>query len=149
MKKLTVAQTWYGPFNSIVTTADAYVCDDCIYPFTVVGQGTISDYDPNTDKRPLTPEQSQALYDSIVASTQARLDDFAKTRSYDGILSATTYANSPTQKFQIEGQYCLTQRDATWAKLIQMLAEVNAGTRPVPSGYADVEPELPPLVWPN
>ena len=89
------------------------------------------------------------LYNEIVSATQARLDAFARTRSYDGILSATTYANSPTEKFQIEGKYCLQQRDATWASLLQMLAEVDAGTRPVPSGYADVEKDLPPLVWPN
>lgn len=90
-----------------------------------------------------------ALQSRIVASTQARLDDFARTRQYDGILSACTYATSPTAKFAAEGQYCVAQRDATWAKLYEMLAEVEAGTRPIPSGYADVEPELPVLAWPN
>jgi hypothetical protein len=30
-----------------------------------------------------------------------------------------------------------------------LLAEVQAGTRPMPSGFADIEPELPPLVWPT
>lgn len=89
------------------------------------------------------------LYDSIVADTQKRLDDFAKTRSYDGILSACTYATSPTQKFQVEGQYCVAQRDATWASLITMFSEVQAGTRPKPTSYADIEADLPPLVWPN
>jgi hypothetical protein len=29
-----------------------------------------------------------------------------------------------------------------------MLAEVLAGTRPMPSGYADIEGELPALSWP-
>jgi hypothetical protein len=94
-------------------------------------------------------KERETLYNSIVAATQARLDDFAKTRGYDGILSAVSYADSPTTKFKIEGQYCLTQRDATWAALIQMFNEVQAGTRPVPSGYQDIEGDLPPLVWPN
>lgn len=90
-----------------------------------------------------------ALYDGIVASTQVRLDTFAQSRGYDGILSACTYASSSVPKFTAEGQYCVDARDATWAKLLELLAEVQAGTRPRPSGYADVEPELPPLVWPN
>lgn len=92
--------------------------------------------------------KAQALQASIVQATQKRLDDFAKTRNYDGILSACTYATSPTAKFAAEGQYCVVQRDATWATLYAMLAEVEAGTRPMPSGYADIEAELPALVWP-
>ena len=91
------------------------------------------------------PEQIQA---EIVDATQQRLDDFARTRGYDGILSACTYATSPTPRFAAEGQYCVEARDATWAKLYEMLDEVLAGTRPMPSGYADVEPELPALAWP-
>lgn len=35
------------------------------------------------------------------------------------------------------------------AKLYEMLAEVEAGTRPLPDGYADVESELPVLAWPD
>lgn len=96
-------------------------------------------------------EQDRAKWDlqqEVVDATQRRLDDFAKTRQYDGILSACTYSTSPTQKFQTEGQYCVTQRDATWAKLYEMLAEVEAGTRPIPQSFEDIEPELPALVWP-
>ncbi len=92
--------------------------------------------------------RKQALQSDIVRQTQQRLDDFAKTRGYDGIMSACTYATSPTQKFADEGQYCVTQRDATWSALYQMLAEVEAGTRPIPSGFADIEPDLPALTWP-
>lgn len=89
-----------------------------------------------------------ALQASIVSATQKRLDDFAKTRNYDGILSLCTYATSAVPKFQAEGQYGVTARDATWATLYTVLAEVEAGTRPVPSGFADIEADLPELVWP-
>lgn len=89
------------------------------------------------------------LQESITAATQERLDTFARTRNYDGILSACTYASSTILKFQIEGQYCVEARDATWAKLYQIMAEVEAGTRPMPSGYANIEDELPELVWPE
>ena len=91
------------------------------------------------------PEEIRA---EIVAATQQRLDTFAQSRGYDGILSACTYATSPTPRFAAEGQYCVEARDATWARLYEMLGEVLAGTRPMPSGFADVEPELPALSWP-
>lgn len=97
-----------------------------------------------------TPEAAAALVTKeVTAATQKRLDDFAKTRAYDGILSLCTYATSPTTKFSVEGQYGVTARDATWAKLYEILAEVQAGTRPMPGGYADIEAELPVLTWPN
>jgi len=89
-----------------------------------------------------------ALQVNIVAATQIRLDDFARTRNYDSILSACTYATSPTAKFAQEGQYCVDARDATWATLYQLLAEVQAGARPLPSGFEEIEPLLPVLAWP-
>jgi hypothetical protein len=101
----------------------------------------------------LTPEEAaqylQNLQDSIVSQTQQRLDEFAQTRGYDGVLSLCTYASSANSKFQQEGQYGVEVRDATWAKLYEILAEVQEGTRPIPSSYADIENELPALVWPE
>ena len=94
---------------------------------------------------PKTPEEIQQ---AITTATQQRLDDFARTRGYDGIMSACTYATSTNAKFSAEGQYCVEARDATWATLHQMIDAVLAGARPMPSGYADIEPELPVLVWP-
>lgn len=88
------------------------------------------------------------LQQSIVAATQLRLDTFFQTRNYDGVLSACTYATSAVPKFAAEGQYAVQARDATWAALYTILAEVEAGTRPVPSGYADIEQDLPALAWP-
>lgn len=103
--------------------------------------------------QPLSAQEQQTvaaqIQNEIVAATQERLDTFARTRNYDGILSLCTYATSPTQKFADEGQYGITARDATWAKLYEILAEVQAGTRPMPSSYFDIEPDLPPLAWPT
>jgi hypothetical protein len=102
--------------------------------------------------RPKTAEELQAdtakLQQAIVAATQQRLDDFARTRNYDGILSLCTYSTSTVPKFATEGQYAVEARDATWAKLYSILDEVNAGTRPITSGFSAIESELPVLVWP-
>lgn len=88
------------------------------------------------------------LQNQSTQATQARLDAFAQTRNYDGILSLCTYADSTVQKFAEEGLYGIQARDATWAKLYEILAEVQDGTRPMPSGYNEIEAELPALVWP-
>jgi hypothetical protein len=104
----------------------------------------------------LSPEQiaeniaakERKLKASIIDSTQKRLDDFARTRNYDGILSLCTYATSTNPKFQTEGQRGVELRDATWSKLYQILDEVEKGLRPVPSGYQDIAFDLPSLNWP-
>ena len=99
--------------------------------------------------KPRPPQPSpEEIRTEIIDRTQKRLDDFAQTRNYDGILSLCTYATSTVPKFRAEGQYGVEARDATWAKLYEMLAEVEAGTRPMPTGFADIEPELPVLNWP-
>jgi hypothetical protein len=91
---------------------------------------------------------AQALQAAIVQATQARLDEFARTRAYDGILSACTYATSGVPKFAAEGQYCVNARDLTWAALYAIQAQVQAGTRPAPARFQDLEADLPALQWP-
>lgn len=78
---------------------------------------------------------------------QVRLDTFAKSRGYDGILSACTYATSRVPRFQADGQRCVDLRDQTWARLYEILAEVEAGTRPGPLSLAEIEADLPALTW--
>lgn len=105
--------------------------------------------------QPLSPEvivenlkqKQESLKSSVIQSTQDKLDSFAKTRNYDSILSACTYATSLNPKFKVEGQRCVELRDTTWEALYQILEEVQQGTRPVPSGFEDIEPELPVLTW--
>lgn len=85
----------------------------------------------------------------VVNKVQERLDHFARTRNYDNILSAATYATSKVAKFAAEGQYAVEARDNTWASLYQLMAEIESGIRPMPSSFDDIEIHLPPLTWPN
>lgn len=89
----------------------------------------------------------QYIMEQIVLTTQERLDDFAKTRNYSGILSACTYSTSSIPKFSAEGQRCINLRDQTWAALYTVLAEVQAGTRPMPESFSSVKSSLPLLTW--
>lgn len=100
---------------------------------------------PESPPEPPTPEQLQR---NFAAAIQQRLDTFAQTRNYDSILSACTYATSTVAKLKTEGQACVNLRDATWAAAYQILANVQAGKRPMPQDIADIEADLPALVWP-
>jgi hypothetical protein len=92
---------------------------------------------------PPTPEEIEAEFTSRI---QARLDDFARTRGYDGILSACTYAGSGVLKFEQEGRYAVQSRDATWDKAYELLAGYQASGG-VPD-WEEVEAALPVLAWP-
>jgi len=103
---------------------------------------------PSEIPEPTIAELAAEFQRSVVCSVQNRLDSFAATKNYDGILSACSYTTSAVPKFAAEALYCSSVRDATWAALYQGLAEVEVGTRPMPSTYAEVELLLPPLEWP-
>lgn len=97
------------------------------------------------DLPPPTAEQIIAQYTGAV---QQHLDTFARTRNYDNILSAATYATCQVPKFKAEGQYAVVARDATWAKCYEVLVAVEAGSRPMPT-LDELLAELPVLAWPN
>lgn len=104
----------------------------------------------------------QALRSQIVASTQARLESFAATRNYSSLEAISKYkdisdaeidslpaADRPlVAQFRAESRYLALATAQTWAVLYRGLAEVQSGTRPMPSGYAEIESELPVLEWP-
>jgi len=94
---------------------------------------------------PWTHEEVQA---HLVGVIQQYLDTTAQARAYDGILSLCTYATSPSPKFVAEGQAGVEWRDACWTKGYQILAECQAGTRPIPKPE-ELIAELPAMVWPE
>lgn len=91
----------------------------------------------------------EALQEQFTAAIQERLDMFARTRNYDGILSACTYATSSVPKFSAEGQMAVLLRDQTWAAAYTILEEVQEGRRAMPESLADIEADLPVLAWPQ
>lgn len=86
--------------------------------------------------------------ESYTKQAQKRLDDFAKTRDYDNIFTAISYASSNNEKFKAEAQYCLDVRDETWEVLYAIFDSVESGEREIPNTFAELEQELPQLSWP-
>ena len=96
------------------------------------------------------PLQDQDLLFSLTSQitnlVQELLDNTAKSRGYDGIVSLCTYANSNISKFKTEGQAGVDWRDQCWAKCYQIMSDVQSGTRSIPTP-ADVLLELPSIIW--
>lgn len=80
-------------------------------------------------------------------AVQSRLDEKAKERNYDGILSLCTYVTSANPACAAEGQAGVAWRDAAWAKCYEVLTAVGAGTRTQPT-VAELLAELPAMDWP-
>ncbi|WP_310613726.1 hypothetical protein [Limnohabitans sp.] len=110
-------------------------------------QWVVSDIPASVLQQRIDSAKAQ-LKEQMLEAIQQRLDAFAKQRGYDGILSACTYATSAVAKFKVEGQRCVDLRDATWAASYDILAKVQAGQRSMPSGFSEIESELPALTWP-
>lgn len=145
-----------GPFEQ---TPSEVVAPDGIYPLSVISGWQIVDVTLPADficagymwsggalvaAAPIFVPPTVADYTIAV---QSHLDDTAKERNYDGILSACTYATSTNAKFAAEGQACVAWRDACWAYCYQALADVSAGKRTAPT-VAGLMTELPVLTWP-
>lgn len=88
--------------------------------------------DAETEMDRLRQEQNDIYKAAAAQAVQNMLDSAAKAKGYDSILSACSYAAYPNQ-FQAEGQEFVAWRGAVWAKCYEILAEVEAGTRPAPA----------------
>lgn len=132
----------------MIEAPDPIYPDDELFTYTENQDGslTITERTPE-DIAARQAAKIEQIKQAIVQATQQRLDDFARTRGYDGILSACTYAASSVPKFAAEGQTAVMARDATWAALYVEMQLVTAGMKQMPTSFADVEPLLPALVW--
>lgn len=110
-------------------------------------------YTQQWEIEPLNSEDINNLFNNIKAEfiikTQSKLDEFARSRGYDNILSACSYYSSAIDKFSKEANYCIEHRDLTWTKLYQIFADIENSTRNIPNSYEEIYSELPPLIWPE
>lgn len=115
--------------------------------------------DPN---RPLMPNETElvspaladidplllkAIETAAKDLIQAKLDTFAATRGYDGILSAASYVSSTNTGYAADGQRAVNRRDATWDAANTFFNNVLSGQAPMIKSFTDVEAVLPELTW--
>lgn len=109
----------------------------------ITGQAVVEGdlYDGTNFSKPVAAALTEQDFTVLVQSV---LDSKAQEKRYDNILSATSYA-AGANPFQAEGQKFLEWRSAVWTKCYEVLAEVKANTRPVPS-IEELIAELPAYV---
>ena len=77
-----------------------------------------------------TPEEIQYR---LTGKVQSYLDSTAKKLGYDSCLSVCSYVDTGVAKFDEEGDAFRKWRSAVWEKGYQIVAEVQAGTREIPT----------------
>lgn len=100
---------------------------------------------------PKTAEEVAATMDSVIkvvyADAGVMLDNFARERGYDTIVSLCNYSTSADPVFQADAAQGIATRDATWVALRNFNADVAAGTVAMPSTLEDILAVIPPMVW--
>lgn len=102
------------------------------------------------EEEPQPPEPTQEeieaqIQKQLTDAVQHVLDSKAQELNYDSCLSVCSYVNTGVQKFDDEGESFRKWRSAVWAKGYEILAEVQAGEREIPT-EEELIAELPQLV---
>lgn len=113
------------------------------YEFNIATDQTVELPDLPPAPEATTPEQLQARYTALL---DAHIDAKARERGYDNRVTCALRAGYPGP-FQAEGQAFAPWMDACYATGQQVLADVTAGARQLPTVEAFLA-ELPPIVWP-
>ena len=94
----------------------------------------------------LTPEEiAEQIQKQLTDAVQSVLDKKAQELLYDSCLSVCSYIDTGVPKFDAEGKAFRAWRSAVWAKGYEILAQVQAGERSIPT-EAELIAELPELV---
>lgn len=90
-----------------------------------------------------TPEE---IKQSLINGIQAYMNTTAQTKGYDDIFTAISYENSEDEIFKAEGKACRVWRDKVWRACYNILDEVLAGAREIPT-LEELIAELPKIDW--
>ena len=102
------------------------------------------------DNLPVTvviPPTETEIIANLTQAIQQHLDTTARTRNYDGILSLCSYTTSLDLIFSAEGQAGAVWRDACWRYSYQVITDVQAQLRTIPTPV-ELVAELPGIIWP-
>ncbi|ETW14251.1 hypothetical protein ATO8_00040 [Roseivivax marinus] len=84
---------------------------------------------------------------ALTAMIDAHVEAVARSRDYNDAAALAGYANSTVPEWAAEAQAFVSWRDQVWLTAFGMLAEVEAGTRAIPTASEILE-ALPDITWP-
>jgi hypothetical protein len=88
------------------------------------------------------PESAEQIIARLEAALDRHLDAVANSYRYESIRTMVTYATSDHPTFGAEGKAAVKFRDAVYAYGIQVIADVEAGNRDIPT-ESELIAELP------
>jgi hypothetical protein len=109
--------------------------------------GAVRMTDPEVQAHLFPVPTVESVQARLSAAIQAHLDAAARARSYDSALSCVSYIDSTVTTYRAEATAMRDWRDAVWLRCYELLAEVQAGTRPIPT-ESELIALLPAIVWP-
>jgi len=89
--------------------------------------------------------EEQRIISMLQSAVQCHLDEGARLRMYDGILSACSYSNSTDPVFSAEGLAYCDWRDGCWRKCYDVLNACQNALRAIPTSEELIN-ELPALI---
>lgn len=95
--------------------------------------------------QPTVEELQARIQKQLTDAVQRVLDNKAQELLYDNCLSVCSYIDTGVARFDAEGKAFRAWRSAVWAKGYEILAEVQAGKREIPTEQ-ELIAELPELV---
>lgn len=96
-------------------------------------------------QQPTVEELQAKIQAQLTNAVQRVLDNKAQELLYDNCLSVCSYIDTGVPKFDAEGKAFRSWRSQVWAKGYEILAQVQAGQRAIPT-EAELIAELPQLV---
>ena len=94
---------------------------------------------------PTKEEQQAFIQASLTQAVQHVLDSKAQELNYDNCLSVCSYIDTGVARFDAEGKAFRAWRSLVWAKGYEILAQVKAGQRTIPTEEQLIA-ELPKLI---
>lgn len=157
---------WRVFVNNAPGSVPILIYPDSPYPWEIEGKLYATTFDASVDvnmagkewllndstgsatliDRPIQPKTEQQIIEEFTQAVQVFLNEGARTRNYDGILSLCSYATSQDPTFSAEGQAGVVWRDACWRHCYDVMADVRAGKRGIPTPEELVS-ELPAIEW--
>jgi len=131
----------FNPQTQICTAADPQLIDGVWHQGWNVTTLTPAEID---DK---SAAQKAAMVATFTDALTAHLDAVAQTRRYDNRITCALRAGY-VGPFQAEGAAFAAWMDTCNALAYSLLAEVEAGTRPMPTNPQELIDALPTMAWP-
>lgn len=99
------------------------------------------------EPEPVKPITQEEIQKKLTDAVQNYMDEVAKQKNYDNILSACSYVDTGDSEFDNDGILARKWRSAVWRTYYTVLADVLSGERGIPNENELRNVILPRLNW--